>query len=93
MPYGSELGGPFTVLHVDDDPALSALVRKALTRRGHTVVGVATGEDALARLAEGGIDVVALDHSLAVVPMSKKVSGFVQSPLGDFVFEGVDIAE
>ena len=28
-----------------------------------------------------------------VVPMSKKVSGFVQSPLGDFVFEGVDIAE
>jgi dipeptide transport system substrate-binding protein len=34
-----------------------------------------------------------LDHSLAVVPMSKKVSGFVQSPLGDFVFEGVDIAE
>jgi dipeptide transport system substrate-binding protein len=34
-----------------------------------------------------------LDHSLAVVPMSKKVSGFAQSPLGDFVFEGVDIAE
>ena len=34
-----------------------------------------------------------LDHSLAVVPMSKKVSGFVQSPLGDFVFDGVDIAE
>ncbi len=24
-----------------------------------------------------------LDHSLAVVPMSKKVTGFVQCPLGD----------
>jgi dipeptide transport system substrate-binding protein len=36
---------------------------------------------------------VTLDHSLSVVPMSKKVTGFVQSPLGDFAFEGVDIAE
>lgn len=34
-----------------------------------------------------------LDHSLAVVPMRKEVTGFVQSPLGDFTFESVDIAE
>jgi dipeptide transport system substrate-binding protein len=34
-----------------------------------------------------------LDHSLSVVPASKKVTGFVQSPLGDFAFDGVDIAE
>ncbi|WP_250956297.1 ABC transporter substrate-binding protein [Rhizobium sp. CG5] len=34
-----------------------------------------------------------LDHSLAVVPMRKEVTGFVQSPLGDFTFENVDIAE
>lgn len=34
-----------------------------------------------------------LDHSLSVVPMRKEVTGFVQSPLGDFAFEGVDIAE
>ncbi len=34
-----------------------------------------------------------LDHSLSVVPANKKVTGFVQSPLGDFAFEGVDIAE
>ncbi|MGV8938511.1 MAG: ABC transporter substrate-binding protein [Allorhizobium sp.] len=34
-----------------------------------------------------------LDHSLSVVPMRKEVSGFVQSPLGDFTFETVDIAE
>lgn len=34
-----------------------------------------------------------IDHSLSVVPMRKEVSGFVQSPLGDFTFENVDIAE
>jgi dipeptide transport system substrate-binding protein len=34
-----------------------------------------------------------LDHSLSVVPMRKEVQGFVQSPLGDFAFEGVDLAE
>ncbi|MBE7183332.1 MAG: ABC transporter substrate-binding protein [Methylobacterium mesophilicum] len=34
-----------------------------------------------------------LDHSLAIVPMRKEVTGFVQSPLGDFAFDGVDLAE
>ena len=34
-----------------------------------------------------------LDHSLAVVPMRKNVEGFVQSPLGAFQFDGVDIAK
>lgn len=65
MPYGTDLGGPITVLHVEDDPALAALVRRALSRRGHTVVHVTTGDEALERIAAGGIDVVALDHSLA----------------------------
>ncbi|WP_274630178.1 ABC transporter substrate-binding protein [Arvimicrobium flavum] len=36
---------------------------------------------------------VTLDHSLSVVPMRKGVEGFVQSPLGDFAFDGVDIVE
>jgi len=64
LPYGTDLGGPITVLHVEDDPALATLVRKALERRGHTIVHVTTGDAALSRLEEGGIDVVALDHSL-----------------------------
>src|SRR5690606_29783826 len=34
-----------------------------------------------------------LDHSLSIVPMRKEVEGFVQSPLGDFAFEGVDLVE
>lgn len=34
-----------------------------------------------------------IDHSVAIVPMRKNVEGFVQSPLGDFTFDGVDIKE
>ena len=34
-----------------------------------------------------------LDHSLAFVPVSKKVSGFFMDPLGIHRFDGVDIAE
>jgi len=34
-----------------------------------------------------------LDHSLTVMPMSKKVSGYMQDPLGIHRFDGVDIAE
>jgi dipeptide transport system substrate-binding protein len=34
-----------------------------------------------------------LDHSLVFVPVSKKVSGFVQDPLGYHRFDGADIAE
>jgi dipeptide transport system substrate-binding protein len=34
-----------------------------------------------------------LDHSLAIVPMRKNVEGFVQSPLGDFRFDNVDLVE
>ncbi|NLH82853.1 MAG: response regulator [Phyllobacteriaceae bacterium] len=54
-----------TVLHVEDDPALATLVRKALSRRGHTVVHVTTGDAALARIEAGDVDVIALDHTLA----------------------------
>ncbi|HTV71542.1 MAG TPA: ABC transporter substrate-binding protein [Rhizobiaceae bacterium] len=36
---------------------------------------------------------VTLDHSTVVMPMSKKVTGYVMSPLGKHSFSGVDIAE
>jgi dipeptide transport system substrate-binding protein len=32
-------------------------------------------------------------HSVVYVPMRSEVTGFVQSPLGDMTFDGVDIAE
>lgn len=56
--------GTLRVLYVDDDPALSRLVQRALARRGYTVATAADAATGLARIAEGGIDVVALDHYL-----------------------------
>src|SRR5690606_26643279 len=34
-----------------------------------------------------------LAHSTQYVPMAKNVTGFVQSPLGDYTFEAVDLTE
>ena len=52
------------ILYIDDDPGLSRLVERALTARGYAVELAGGGEDGLARLAAGGIDVVALDHHM-----------------------------
>ncbi|WP_019905061.1 response regulator [Methylobacterium sp. 77] len=52
------------VLYVDDDPGLARLVQKALRARGYVVELAATGDEGLARLSQGGIDLVALDHHM-----------------------------
>ncbi len=57
---------PARVLYIDDDPELARLVRRALGKRGYAVENVASGEAGLARLAEGGVDVIALDHFLSI---------------------------
>ena len=51
-----------TLLYIDDDEALARLVTRGLTRLGFDVVHAADGEAGLARLQQGGIDVVALDQ-------------------------------
>jgi two-component sensor histidine kinase len=51
-----------TLLYIDDDEALARLVTRGLTRLGFHVVHAADGETGLARLQQGGIDVVALDQ-------------------------------
>ncbi len=51
-----------TLLYIDDDEALARLVHRGLTRLGFNVVHAANGEAGLARLQEGGIDVIALDQ-------------------------------
>jgi DNA-binding response OmpR family regulator len=53
-----------TLLYIDDDEALARLVDRGLTRLGFNVVHAANGEAGLARLQEGGIDVVALDQHM-----------------------------
>ena len=57
---------PARILYIDDDPELARLVQRALGRRGYAVENVASGEAGLARLAEGGVDAIALDHFLSV---------------------------
>ncbi|HLG85316.1 MAG TPA: histidine kinase dimerization/phosphoacceptor domain -containing protein [Bradyrhizobium sp.] len=51
-----------TLLYIDDDAALARLVDRGLTRLGFRVLQAASGEAGLARIAQGGIDVVALDQ-------------------------------
>lgn len=55
---------PSRVLYVDDDPGLARLVRKTLENREFVVAHAASGDEALAELARGGIDAVALDHHM-----------------------------
>ena len=51
-----------TLLYIDDDAGLARLVDRGLTRLGFKVVHAASGAQGLDRLAQGGIDVVALDQ-------------------------------
>src|ERR1700676_5493317 len=55
---------PLSLLYIDDDPGLARLVEKTFARRGYSVATASTSERGFARLAEGGIDVIALDHYL-----------------------------
>jgi two-component sensor histidine kinase len=51
-----------TLLYIDDDKALARLVDRRLSRLGLKVVHAAGGVEGLQRLAQGGIDVIALDQ-------------------------------
>jgi two-component sensor histidine kinase len=51
-----------TLLYIDDDEALARLVDRGLTRLGLKVIHAASGQAGLERIAQGGIDVVALDQ-------------------------------
>ena len=51
-----------TLLYIDDDKALARLVDRGLTRLGLKVVHADGGAQGLERLAQGGIDVIALDQ-------------------------------
>lgn len=50
-----------TILIIDDDPELSALLREYLGSRGHSVEYALSGQAGLERLRSGGIDLVVLD--------------------------------
>jgi len=50
------------ILYIDDDPGLCRLAQKDLQRQGYVVEIATDGASGLARIAQGGIDVIALDH-------------------------------
>lgn len=52
------------ILYIEDDPGLARLVEKDLARHGHAVETCVDGAAGVARVAQGGIDLVALDHHL-----------------------------
>jgi two-component sensor histidine kinase/CheY-like chemotaxis protein len=57
-------GGAKHILLIDDDVALTRLLRKELERHLYEVSIAASGAAGLTRVAEGGIDAVVLDHHL-----------------------------
>ena len=63
-PDGSGETPSARILYIDDDPGLGRLVQRSLAARGHVVELASDGAAGLARLADGGIDVVALDHHM-----------------------------
>ena len=50
------------VLYIDDDEGLQVLTSRALRRRGFEVETAGDADTGVARLAEGGFDLVAIDH-------------------------------
>jgi len=53
---------PRRILYIDDDAGTRRLVERLLGRRGHTVVPAASGSEGVAIAAEGGFDLIAVDH-------------------------------
>jgi two-component sensor histidine kinase len=52
------------LLYIDDDPALARLVERGLKRQGFAVEHAIDGTAGLARIKDGGVDVVALDQHM-----------------------------
>lgn len=52
------------ILYIEDDQGLGRLVRRTLEARGYQVEVVTDGAQGLARLRDGGVDLVALDHHM-----------------------------
>lgn len=52
------------LLYIDDDADLARLVERGLKRQGFAVEHAADGASGLARIKQGGIDVVALDQHM-----------------------------
>jgi two-component sensor histidine kinase len=74
-----EAPGPAKILYIEDDPGLGQLVRRALQARGYSVELATDGPAGLARIRQGGVDLVALDHhmpgqtGLDILPLIREI--------------------
>ncbi|MGH6690811.1 MAG: response regulator, partial [Gammaproteobacteria bacterium] len=56
---------PLRILAVEDEPEVLDLVRAMLTHAGHSVVGAASGREALALFGQDGVDLVITDLGMS----------------------------
>ena len=56
---------PLRILAVEDEPEVLDLVRAMLTHAGHSVVGAASGREALTLFANNGVDLVITDLGMS----------------------------
>ena len=68
------------ILIVDDLVASREALAKLLQREGFEVAGARNGAEALARLKEGGIDLILLDHMMPEVDGMTFLSGIRRFP-------------
>ncbi|MGV8856468.1 MAG: histidine kinase dimerization/phosphoacceptor domain -containing protein [Devosia sp.] len=83
------------ILYIDDDPGLARLVQKAVERHGHVFEHVSSGEAGLERIAQGGIDVVVLDHYLPSgtgLDVLAQLNGITDRPAVVYVTGSVETA-
>jgi PAS domain S-box-containing protein len=66
-PEAAQLPGSGTILVVDDEPEILAMLQEALERDGFKVVLASSGAEALSVLAAGGVDLVLSDIRMADV--------------------------
>ena len=84
-----------TLLYIDDDAALARLVDRGLTRLGFEVIHAADGQLGLDRLAQGGIDAIALDQhmpGLDGLETLERISAIPDAPPVVFVTASQDSA-
>lgn len=68
------------LLYIDDDADLARLVARGMKRRGFVVEHAADGASGLARIREGGIDVVALDQHMPELDGLETLTSILKIP-------------